>query len=301
MHRTRDLRRVAVAVALTACATLGTATAAIAAPEDAAEKGTPVPSWVPGTPLDTESLFHPAVGKDVNVDALAALAPAIIGAIAGPADSAEPAAGPIDGPSNTTPAPGKPCSRPANPQQALLDQARALIGNANLPPEVKSTLERVITFLDGSGCGGPGIPENGPVIAQFLYPTIGQDCIAGGGDSVGAALAVPGPAQLPPPGPKAHQAGFVFTALGTDVPAATQDKPLTVTWLNLDTRKTATQNLTDDAKINHPDGPATLSAIADTGAGRVVAVISGSLTTQAEGKAPITCSFLPTVGMFTVA
>ncbi|WP_084436589.1 hypothetical protein [Aldersonia kunmingensis] len=292
MHRTRDLRRVAVAVALTACATLGTATAAIAAPEDAAEKDAPKLSWVPGTPLDVESLFHPVVGKDVNVDALAALAPAIIGAVAGPAD-----AKPITDPAELA----KPREVAANPQNALLAQAKTLIENSALPPQIKSTLARVITFLDGSGGGGPDIPKNGPVISQFLYPTLGRGCIGDGGDSVGAALAVPGPAQLPPPGPKAHQVGFVFTALGTDSPTAKQDTPLTVTWLNLDTRKTATQNLTDDAKINHPDGPATLSAIADTGAGRVVALVSGSLTTQAEGKAPITCSFLPTVGMFTVA
>jgi hypothetical protein len=297
VHRTRDLRRVAVAVALTACATLGTATAAVAAPEDAAEKEAQALSWVPGTPLDTAALFHPVVGKDVNIDALAALAPAIIGAVAGPADAKDPSAKAIADPAELA----KPREVQANPQNALLAQAKALIANSSLPPEIKSTLSRVITFLDGSGGGGPDIPKNGPQIAQFLYPTLGRDCIGDGGDSVGAALAVPGPAQLPPPGPKQGQVGFVFTALGTDLPAAQQDKPLTVTWLNLDTRKTATQNLTDKAQINHPDGPATLSTIADTGPGRVVAVLSGSLTTQAEGKAPITCSFLPTVGMFTVA
>jgi hypothetical protein len=249
---------------------------------------------VPGLPLDIAALFHPAVQAGVPVEALASLAPAIIGAVAGPAT--------IDGPTGQgQPDPSKPRDIATDPQKQLLAQARLLIQSSALPPQVKATLERVITFLDGSGGGGPDIPENGPVIAQFLYPTIGQDCISGGGDSIGAALAVPGPAKLPPPGPGAHQTGFVFTALGTEVAAATQVRPLTVTWLNVDTRKTATQTLTDDAKINHPDGPATLSAIADTGPGRVLAVISGSLTTQAEGEAPLTCSFLPTVGMFTVA
>ncbi|MCX5043794.1 hypothetical protein OG921_11520 [Aldersonia sp. NBC_00410] len=292
MHRTREMRRAAVAVALTACATLGTATAAVAAPAQPA----PAPTAVPGLPLDVAALFHPAVQAGVPVDALAALAPAIIGAVVGPADSKEP----------TAPTDAAALSKPhevaaGDPQEQLLAQARTLIENAPLPPEIKSTLERVITFLDGSGGGGPEIPKNGPVIAQFLYPTVGQDCISGGGDSIGAALAVPGPAALPPPGPKEHQTGFVFTALGTAVPAATQAKPLTVTWLNLDTRKTATQDLTDKAQINHPDGPATLSTVADTGAGRVIAVVSGSLTTQAEGEAPLTCEFLPTIGLFTVA
>lgn len=216
----------------------------------------------------------PMVPEGVPVDALAAFAPAVAGLIAGPADI-------------------------VSPQQALIDQARALLATLNLPPAIQSTLERIITFLDGSGGGGPEIPEDGPVIAQFLYPTIGQGCIGDGADSVGTALAVPGPAQLPPPGPAAGQAGFVFTALGTKAPSIEQNPPMTVQWMNLDTRESAVQTLTDEAKIN-PDGPATLSAIANTGHGRVVAVISGSLTTQVEGEAPRTCSFMPTLGFFTV-
>ncbi|AII05113.1 MULTISPECIES: Rv1157c family protein [Rhodococcus] len=219
----------------------------------------------------------PPVPEGIPVEMLASFAPAIIGAAAGTEDIA------------------------AGPQDAILDQARNLLEAPGIPPELKSTLERVITFLDGSGGGGPEIPqENAPVIAQFLYPTIGKGCIGEGADSVGTALAVPGPAQLPPPGPKAGQAGFVFTALGTSSVAAEQPNPLTVTWINLDNQRRATQNLTNEAKIN-PDGPATLSAIADTGPGRVLAVVSGGLTTQKEGAAPITCSFLPTVGMFQVA
>ncbi|NNH69852.1 hypothetical protein HLB23_08230 [Nocardia uniformis] len=219
----------------------------------------------------------PVIPEGVPVEALASLVPAIIGAAAGPADIA------------------------ASPQQALLDQARQILSTINLPPQIKSTLERIITFLDGSGGGGVDVPEDGPVIAQFLWPTIGKGCISESADSIGTALAVAGPAQLPPPGPQAGQAGFVFTALGTKKPTETQNPPMTVQWLNLDTRQSGTMALTDAAKIN-PDGPATLSAIADTGNGRVVAVVSGSLTTQADAEsAPITCSFLPTIGFFTVA
>jgi hypothetical protein len=222
------------------------------------------------------------VPEGVPVDVLAALAPAIVGAIAGPADIA--ATRPIAG----------------GPQAALLDQARKLLATLNLPPQIKSTLEKIITFLDGSGGGGPEIPPGGPAIAQFLYPTIGKGCIGPGADSIGTALAVPGPAQLPPPGPTPGQAGFVFTALGTKSPTPVQNPPMTVQWMNLDTRKSGIQPLTDEAKIN-PDGPATLSAIADTGFGRIVAVVSGSLTTKADDAAPRTCSFLPTLGFFTVA
>ena len=53
----------------------------------------------------------------------------------------------------------------------------------------------------------------------------------------------------------------MFTALGTKAPTGEQNPPMTVQWLNLDTRQSAIQTLTDEAKIN-PGGPATLSAIA---------------------------------------
>ncbi|MFD0360640.1 hypothetical protein ACFQZZ_04155 [Nocardia sp. GCM10030253] len=267
MLRTRGSRIALSVLAITASASLAAPMTAVAAPAPA-----PAPAAVPNN--------VPMVPEGVPIDALAALAPAIVGAIAGPAD-ARPIAG--------------------GPQGMLLDQARRLLAVINLPPQIKSTLERIITFLDGSGGGGPEIPKgDGPVIAQFLYPSIGKGCISPTADSIGTALAVPGPAELPPPGPQAGQAGFVFTALGTKSPTPVQNPPMTVQWLNLDTRKSGIQPLTDEAKIN-PDGPATLSAIADTGFGRVVAVVSGSLTTKAEDADPRTCSFLPMLGFFTVA
>ncbi|MGF7121128.1 hypothetical protein J2X34_001538 [Rhodococcus sp. BE178] len=251
MIRNRGMRR-----ALTACAVA--AAAALAVPANAVAQPT-----LPGVP------------EDVSIDALASLAPAILGAAAVPADIAD-----------------------VDTKNDLLAQARALLESANLPPELKSTLERVITFLDGSGGGGPEIPQDGPAIAQFLYPTVGKGCIAPSSDAVGTALAVPGPAHLPPPGPAAGQAGFVFTALGTAKAAPTQG--MTVTWINVDNGRRETQTLTTEARIN-PDGPATLSVISNTGPGRVLAVISGDLTTEPEGAAPLTCNFLPTIGMFTVA
>ncbi|MCP2274981.1 hypothetical protein SAMN04244553_2340 [Nocardia amikacinitolerans] len=260
MLRTRGSRIALTALALAASASLA-APVAVAAPA-------PAPAAVPNS--------VPMVPEGVPVDAIAALTPAIVGAIAGPADIAN------------------------GPQSAILDQARILLNTLNLPPQIKSTLERIITFLDGSGGGGPELPEDGPVIAQFLYPTIGKGCISPTADSVGTALAVPGPATLPPPGPEAGQTGFVFTALGTKAPTAQQNPPMTVQWLNLDTRQSGVQALTDEAKIN-PEGPATLSAIVNTGRGRIVAVVGGSLTTQAPDAAPRTCSFLPTLGFFTVA
>ncbi|MGS2807581.1 Rv1157c family protein [Nocardia sp. MW-W600-9] len=218
----------------------------------------------------------PAIAEDVPSETLAALAPSIVSAVSAPAPIADGA------------------------QAAILAQARVLLATPGIPAQVKATLEKVITFLDGSGGGGPDLPPaDGPRIAQFLYPTIGKGCIGPTSDSVGTALAVPGPAELPPPGPASGQTGFVFTALGTKTATVAQNPPMTVQWVNLDNRRTGTQPLTTAAGIN-PDGPATLSAIADTGSGRVAAVITGSLTTTtADGDR--TCSFAPTLGFFSVA
>ncbi len=274
--RTRGTRRVVTAFAVAAAAALVVPTSASAQPL------VPMaPADLPAAPADPAALiaqFLPAPGEPMpnlaDIEALASFAPAIVGAAAGPADVG------------------------ATPAADLLSQARTLLETAQLPEQVKSLLESVITFLDGSGGGGPELPADGPAIAQFLYPTLGKGCISDTADSVGTALAVPGPATLPPPGPAAGQAGFVFTALGTAPIAAEQSAPLTVTWLNIDNRRSGTQDLTGAAKIN-ADGPATLSAIADTGPGRVLSVVSGSITTQSKedpAAAPRSCTFLPTIG-----
>ena len=277
MLRSRGIRRAITAVAVAASALV---TPSLAAAAPAAPAAGPVIPGLPFDPATTPALAGlPALPADAPVDAIASLAPAIIGAAVGPADL--------------------PMVDAARPQDAILEQAKQLLANLNLPPQIKTMLSAVIAFLDGSGGGGPELPKDGPAIAQFLYPSVGRGCISATADSVGTALAVPGPAQLPPPGPKAGQAGFVFTALGTKSPTAEQNPPMTVTWLNLDNRRSATQTLTDAAKIN-PGGPATLTAIADTGPGRVVAVVSGSLSTETDAG-PRSCDFLPTIGMFTVA
>lgn len=274
--------------ALTACALA--ATAGLAVPSHALAQPAPpalpdltqfvdLPQFEVPADLSIESLTRLIPEIQANpeqVEALASLAPAIVGAAAGPSDVAEVAEGGND----------------------LLAQAKELLANSELPESLKGTLERVITFLDGSGGGGPDIPAPGTVvISQFLYPTLGQDCIGDGQDSVGSALAVAGPAQLPPPGPAAGQVGFVFTALGTAPTSGEQD--LTLSWINVSNGRSGTQPLTNEARIN-PDGPATLSAIADTGSGQVVAVVSGGITTQEEGADPRSCSFLPTLGLVSV-
>ncbi|MGW4635875.1 Rv1157c family protein [Nocardia sp. NPDC004415] len=260
MLRTRGSRTALSAFVLAVSASLAAPTPTMAAPQPAAAQ----PSV-------------PAIPENVSSEVLAALAPTMVSAISAPAPIADGAQG------------------------AILAQARVLLATPGIPAQVKATLEKVITFLDGSGGGGPDLPPaDGPVISQFLYPTIGKGCIGASSDSVGTALAVAGPAELPPPGPAAGQTGFVFTALGTKTPTATQNPPMTVQWINLDTRRTGNAPLTTAAGIN-PDGPATLSAIADTGSGRVAAVISGSLTTTTADAEVRTCSFAPTLGFFSVA
>ncbi|WP_280236056.1 Rv1157c family protein [Nocardia cyriacigeorgica] len=235
------------------------------------------PTSTMAAPRTAEQAGVASIAENVPSETLAALAPTIVGVISAPT--------PIAGGAPT----------------AILAQARVLLATPGIPAQVRSTLERVITFLDGSGGGGPELPpSDGPRIAQFLYPTIGRGCIGPTSDSIGTALAVPGPADLPPPGPRAGQTAFVLTALGTKTPAAVQPAPLTVQWVNLDNRRTGVQTLTTASEIN-ADGPATLSAVADTGSGRVAAVISGSLTTTAADSTVRTCTFAPTLGFFSVA
>ncbi|CCW10759.1 Rv1157c family protein [Rhodococcus aetherivorans] len=284
MLRTRATRRMFTACALAAAAALTVPSQAVAQPvvpgiPDVLQLPAEFAGYQVPADLSIESLMgmlSTQAAAPEEVEALASLAPAIVGAAAGPADVAD----------------GK---------NQLLDQAKELLANSQLPDSVKALLQRVITFLDGSGGGGPDIPEPGAVaISQFLYPSIGKDCIRDGGDSIGTALAVAGPAPLPPPGPKAGQAGFVFTALGTAKFADQQAQPLTVSWINVSNGRSGTATLTNEARIN-PDGPTTLSAIADTGSGNVAAVISGGITTQAAGAAPRSCTFLPTIGLVTVA
>ncbi|MFZ2526923.1 MAG: hypothetical protein WAX14_04600 [Rhodococcus sp. (in: high G+C Gram-positive bacteria)] len=279
------MRRALITCALAATAGLIVPTHAVAQPlppapaiPELAQITDALPFAVPAdlsietlTDLLTNQVANPA-----EIETLASLAPAIIGAAAGPSDIAD------DG------------------KNDLLAQAKDLLANSQLPDSVKATLSRVITFLDGSGGGGPDIPDpNTVMITQFLYPTLGKGCVGDTADSVGTALAVAGPSHLPPPGPAVGQTGFVFTALGTAPLAATQETPLTVSWINVSNGRTGTQPLTGEAKIN-PDGPATLSTIADTGSGNVVAVISGGITTQKPDEDARSCTFLPTIGLIPV-
>ncbi|WP_149360937.1 Rv1157c family protein [Lolliginicoccus suaedae] len=186
-------------------------------------------------------------------------------------------------------------------QDELLATLTRLLGQPDVPPQVQDGARRIVSFISAPEPpqGGPPIPTDGPPIQQFLYPTIGFDCIGPGQSSIATALAVSGPAGIPAPGPRARQAAFVFTALGTggatsEVPA----DPLTVSWFNIDSGRSGATKLDNSAGIN-ADGPATYTAISRTGSGRILATIHGQATLQGP-NGPITCGFAPTVGIFVV-
>ncbi len=136
----------------------------------------------------------------------------------------------------------------------------------------------------------PGFGPDAPPTQDFMYPSIGTNCLADGNSSIATALSVAGPAKIPTPGPGAGQTAYVFTAVGTPGPAEVQKLPLNVTWVNLTTGKSGTVTLKPRTDIN-PDGPTTLTAIADTGSGSVMSTIFGQVSTKDHQ-----CQFMPTIG-----
>ena len=136
----------------------------------------------------------------------------------------------------------------------------------------------------------PGFGPDAPPTQDFMYPSIGTNCLADGNSSIATALSVAGPAKIPTPGPGAGQTAYVFTAVGTPGPAEVQKLPLNVTWVNLTTGKSGTVTLKPRSDIN-PEGPTTLTAIADTGSGSVMSTIFGQVSTKDHQ-----CQFMPTIG-----
>jgi hypothetical protein len=123
-----------------------------------------------------------------------------------------------------------------------------------------------------------------------MYPSIGTNCLADGSNAIATALSVAGPAKIPLPGPGPGQTAYVFTAVGTPGPAEVQKLPLNVTWVNLTTGRSGSVTLKPRTDIN-PDGPTTLTAIADTGSGSIMSTIFGQVTTKEKQ-----CQFMPTIG-----
>lgn len=177
---------------------------------------------------------------------------------AGPVPLSAPAAPPVD----TPPAAAPPAPAPASAAPAPAPAAAA----------------------------APDFGPDAPPAQDFIYPSIGTNCLADGGNSIATALSVAGPAKIPAPGPGPGQTAYVFTAVGTPGPAEVQKLPLNVTWVNLTTGKSGSVTLKPRSDIN-PEGPTTLTGIADTGSGSVMSTIFGQVTTTEKQ-----CQFMPTIG-----
>ena len=180
------------------------------------------------------------------------------------------------------------------PTEPVLQAIENLSEQQWIPESTRGTIARVVGFFRGTGEPGTPLPENGPTIAQFAYPTIMQQCIGGEQTAVGAATAVPGPADLPLPGVPAGQVGFIFTALGTEGVADHQVQPMTVDWFNINNGRRGTTVLTYNG-INE-GGPATVNGVADTGPGQVLMLLQGGVTTNLEDGGTANCVAFPTVG-----
>ncbi|MDA4105889.1 hypothetical protein [Mycolicibacterium holsaticum] len=137
---------------------------------------------------------------------------------------------------------------------------------------------------------GPAFGPDAPPTQDFMYPSISNNCLKDGGNVLATAISVAGPAKIPTPGPGPGQTAYVFTAVGTPGPAAKQELPLNVTWVNLSTGKSGSATLTPRSDIN-PEGPTTLTAIVDTGPGSIISTIFGQVTTTEKQ-----CQFMPTIG-----
>jgi hypothetical protein len=198
---------------------------------------------------------------------------------AGPAPVAAPASAPAQ-PANVpaaapVPAPPAPAATPPAPEAA------ALPAPAPAPAPAPDA---------APAAAAPGFGADTPPTQDFMYPSIGTNCLADGSSAIATALSVAGPATIPLPGPGPGQTAYVFTAVGTPGPAEVQKLPLNVTWVNLTTGKSGTVALKPRSDIN-PDGPTTLSGIADTGSGSIMSTIFGQVTTKEKQ-----CQFIPTIG-----
>lgn len=158
------------------------------------------------------------------------------------------------------------------------------------PPPAPAPGAEVATPVAAAPGAAPGFGPNAPVTQDFLYPSISNGCLADGGNVLATAISVAGPATIPLPGPGPGQTAYVFTAIGTPGPAAEQKLPLNATWVNLTTGKSGSVTLKPRPDLN-PNGPTTLTAIADTGSGSIMSTVFGQVTTTEKQ-----CQFMPTIG-----
>ncbi|OBF34433.1 hypothetical protein A5719_26465 [Mycolicibacterium peregrinum] len=223
---------------------------------------------------------------------------------AGPAPEALPAPAPAPAP-EAAPAPAPAPAAPAAPAaQAAAPAPEAVPAPAptpgavpvaaTIPAPAPEAAPAPAPAPDAAPAGAPAPPPgfgpDTPTTQDFMYPSISNGCLKDGGNVLATAISVAGPATIPLPGPKAGQTAYVFTAIGTPGPAAEQKLPLNATWVNLTTGKSGSVTLQPRSDIN-PEGPTTLTAIADTGSGSIMTTVFGQVTTTEKQ-----CQFMPTIG-----
>jgi hypothetical protein len=234
------------------------------------EPGSPVP----GAPAETAPVQHvPPVGIEPGLQSHLPLG-------IDPAHAAGPApiAAPTAAPSAATPPVAAPGTEPVAAAAPAPAPAPAAAPAPAPAPDAAAPAP------------APGLGPDAPPTQDFMYPSIGTNCLADGSSSIATALSVAGPAKIPTPGPGPGQTAYVFTAVGTPGPAEVQKLPLNVTWVNLTTGKSGTVALKPRTDING-DGPTTLTAIVDTGSGSIMSTIFGQVTTKEKQ-----CQFMPTIG-----
>ena len=239
--------------------------------------GAPAPAPSAAAPPDNGPVPHvPPAGVEPGLQSH--LPPGIDPAhAAGPTSAAPPVAAPVAAPAAATaPLPQPPAAAPAPASPA----PAAAPAPAPAPSPAPAA----------APAAAPDFGPDAPPTQDFMYPSIGTNCLGDGSSSIATALSVAGPAKIPLPGPGPGQTAYVFTAVGTPGPADVQKLPLNVTWVNLTTGKSGTAALKPRTDIN-ADGPTTLTAIVDTGSGSIMSTIFGQVTTKEKQ-----CQFMPTIG-----
>jgi hypothetical protein len=188
--------------------------------------------------------------------------------------------------------PGAEAHLPAgvDPAHAVGPALEAAPEAAPAPEAVPAPAPEAVPVPAPEAAPAPGFGPDSPPTQDFMYPSISNGCLKDGGNVLATAISVAGPAKIPTPGPGPGQTAYVFTAVGTPGPAPEQRLPLNVTWVNLTTGKSGGATLKPRSDIN-PEGPTTLTAIADTGSGSIMSTIFGQVTTTEKQ-----CQFMPTIG-----
>jgi hypothetical protein len=237
----------------------------------------PATGAVPGTEAHLPAGVNPEFAVGPAPDA----APAEVAHAIAP-EAALPGPPPAPGPDPAVPAPdpaAAPLAAAPAPDPAAVPVAAAVPTDPAAPAPAPA-----------APAAAPGAIPNAPVTQDFLYPSISNGCLKDGGNVLATAITVAGPAAIPLPGPGPGQTAYVFTAVGTPGPAAEQKLPLNATWVNLTTGKSGSVTLKPRPDMN-PNGPTTLTAIADTGSGSIMSTVFGQVTTTEKQ-----CQFMPTIG-----